>query len=82
MYKFIKIIMISLHNVMGNYKEMKNAIISLRLRFLGIPHKEIWVSRVVLFRGLSVRAGQAYNTMRAALMAKWSDVPTLIAPYD
>ena len=44
MYKFIKIRHDIFNQGHGNYKEMKNSIISLRLRFLEIPHKNIWVS--------------------------------------
>ena len=40
---------------MGIIRRWKNSIISLRLRFLEIPHKNIWVSRGVLFKGLGVQ---------------------------
>ena len=39
-----KLGMISLNNVMGIIRRWKNSIISLRFRFLEIPHEEIWVS--------------------------------------
>ena len=35
----------------------KNSIVSLRLRFLEIPHKKVWVSWGVLFKGLGVQKG-------------------------
>ena len=49
--------MISLNNVMGIIRRWKNSIISLRLGFLEIPHKHIWVSWGVLFKGLGVQKG-------------------------
>ena len=49
--------MISLSNVMGIIRRWKNSIISLRLGFLKIPHKNIWVSWGVLFKGLGVQKG-------------------------
>ena len=49
--------MISLNNVMGIIRRWTNSIISLRLGFLEIPHKNIWVSWAVLFKGLGVQKG-------------------------
>ena len=49
--------MISVNNVMGIIRRWKNSIISLRLRFLEIPHKKIWVSWRVPFHGLGVQKG-------------------------
>ena len=49
--------MISLNNVMGFERRWKNSIVSLRLRFLEIPHKKIWVSWEVLVKGLGVQKG-------------------------
>ena len=49
--------MISLYNVMGIIRRWKSSIISLRLGFLEIPHKNIWVSWGVLFKGLGVQKG-------------------------
>ena len=49
--------MISLINVMGIIGRWKTSIIRLRLRFLEISHKNIWVSWGVLFKGLSVQKG-------------------------
>ena len=49
--------MISLNNVMGIIRRWKNSIISLRLGFLEILHKNIWVSWGVLFKGLGVQKG-------------------------
>ena len=44
----------------GNYKDLrKNSIISLRLGFLEIPLKNIWVSWGVLFKGLGVQHPEA-----------------------
>ena len=42
---------------MGIIRRWKNSIISLRLRFLEIPHKENWVSWGVHFKGLGVQKG-------------------------
>ena len=47
--------MISLNNVMRIIRRWKNSIISLRLRYLKIPHKIFWVSWGVLFKGLGVQ---------------------------
>ena len=49
--------MISLNYVMGIIRRCKNSIIGLRLRFLEIPHLNIWVSWGVLFEGLGVQKG-------------------------
>ena len=49
--------MISLNNVMRIIRRWGNSIISLRLIFLEIPHKNIWVSWGVLFKGLGVQKG-------------------------
>ena len=45
MYKFIKIRHDIINNVMGIIRRWKNSIISLRLRFLEIPHKKMGVLR-------------------------------------
>ena len=47
-------------------------IISLRLRFLEIPHKDIWVSWGVLFKGLGVQKG----TQTPCWLRPW-----FISPY-
>ena len=47
--------MISLYNVMGIIRRWKNSIICLRLIFYEIPHKKIWLSWGVLFKGLCVQ---------------------------
>ena len=47
----------SLNNVIGIIRRRKNSIISLRLRFLEIPHKIMWVSCGVHFKGLGVQKG-------------------------
>ena len=44
MYNFIKIRHDIIKKCHGNYKDMKNSIIRLRLGFLEIPHKILWVS--------------------------------------
>ena len=49
--------MISLNNVTGIIRRWKNSIISLRLRYLEIPHKNFWVSRGVLLKGFGVQKG-------------------------
>ena len=49
--------MVSLNNVMGTIRRWENSIISLRWRFLEIPHNKIWVSWGVLFKGLGVQKG-------------------------
>ena len=57
MYKFIKIRLDIIKQCHGNYREMKKLNHSLRLGFLEIPHKNIWVSLGVLFKGLGVQKG-------------------------
>ena len=49
--------MISLNNVMGIIRRWKYSIVSLRLWFLGNPHKIIWVSWGVLSKGLRAQKG-------------------------
>ena len=49
--------MMSLDNVMGIIRRWKFSIISLGLRFLEIPHKNIWVSWGVPFKSLGAQNG-------------------------
>ena len=65
--------MISLTNVMWIIRRWENSIISLRLRFLEIPHKENWVSWGVLFKGLGVQKG----TQTPCWLRPWSQVSSL-----
>ena len=60
MGKFVKIMHDIIKQCHGNYK-MKNSIVSFRLRFLEIPHKEIWVSWVGVHTGTTVPWGYRYN---------------------
>ena len=68
MYKFIKIRHDINKQCHGNYRRWKISIISLILGFLEIPHKNIWVSWGVLFKGLGVQKG----TQTPCWLRPWS----------
>ena len=69
--------MISLNNVMGNIRRWKNSIISLRLGFLEIPHKNIWVSWGVLIKGLSIQKGTQTPCWLRPCFRKWPRSKTI-----
>ena len=73
--------MISVNNVIGRRWRWQNSIISLRLRFLEIPLKNIWVSWGVLFKGLGVQKGtQTSCWLRPCLYVSVKDSPAHFIP--